>query len=467
MHIEMMMIMKIIKSGNLRHAIEFGITPEDFTTSESQAMYRRLLTVYQHSESSGTVLGPTLAEQEFKNLPWSQVDEHVTLDYLCHAVRKGRLLSTAGAFIASLVKHHENQDMDAIINQARLFTDNVSRVGTSRNHDVDGARGLASVVEKYDRRKSGEDKGAAMWPWRQLTNQVGPVLRDDYIIYYGRPKQMKSWLLFNQAADMILQDIPITIYTKEMTTDSVYQRLAGIIAMVPYMGLRMSQFTPEVEARFKETMADMIRRFHQQKDGLWVLSGKDMGGKDTISWFRSKAERYKSKMLFIDGMYLMSPENGKLVKTNERLENVSRAARNMVLELETPLACTLQANRQAAKHDKGELDEIAMSDAFSQDCTVAMRVIRDKARQPDGRQTVSLIVAGAREWDIEGIRVYAEPCTDFGFHSILSDKEIAKAKDQESADQEKKVATGNKLDPRTSTRKQEAEAAAAAIVARQ
>jgi ABC-type uncharacterized transport system ATPase subunit len=69
--------------------------------------------------------------------------------------------------------------------------------------------------------------------------------------------------------------------------------------------------------------------------------------------------------------------------------------------------------------------------------------------------------------DIEGIRVYAEPCTDFGFHSILSDKEIAKAKDQESADLEKKVAAGNKLDPRTSTRKQEAEAAAAAIVARQ
>jgi hypothetical protein len=159
--------------------------------------------------------------------------------------------------------------------------------------------------------------------------------------------------------------------------------------------------------------------------------------------------------MFIDGMYLMSPENTKLVKTNERLENVSRAARQMVLDLKTPLICTLQANRQAAKHDKGELDEIAMSDAFSQDCTVAMRVIRDKARQPDGKQTVSLIVAGAREWDIEGIRVYAEPCTDFGFHSILSDKEIAKAKDQESADLEKKVAAGNKLDPRTSTRKQD------------
>lgn len=467
MHIEMMMIMKIIQEGNLRDAIEFGITPEDFTTSESQAMYRRLLTVYQHSESSGTVLGPTLAEQEFKNLPWSQVDKHVTLDYLCHAVRKGRHLSAAGAFIASLVKHHENQDIDAIVNQSKMFMDNVSRVGTSRNHDTDGARGLTSVVATYDKRKSGEDKGAAQWPWRQLTNQVGPVLLDDYIIYYGRPKQMKSWLLFNQAADMILQDLPITIYTKEMTVESVYQRLAGIIAMVPYMGLRMAQLTPEIEGRFKDTMADMVRRFQQQKDLLWVLSGKDMGGKDTISWFRSKVERYKSKAMFIDGMYLMSPENTKLVKTNERLENVSRAARQMVLDLKTPLVCTLQANRQAAKHDKGELDEIAMSDAFSQDCTVAMRVIRDKARQPDGKQTVSLIVAGAREWDIEGIRVYAEPCTDFGFHSILSDKEIAKAKDQESADLEKKVAAGNKLDPRTSTRKQEAEAAAAAIVARQ
>jgi hypothetical protein len=166
-----------------------------------------------------------------------------------------------------------------------------------------------------------------------------------------------------------------------------------------------------------------------------------MPGRDTISWFRSKVEKYKPKVAFIDGMYLMTPENSKLVKTNERLENVSRAARQMILDTKVPLFCTLQANRQAAKHEKGEMDEIAMSDAVSQDCTAAIRTIKDKVLDPDtGKHTCSLVVAGAREWNISGFRIFAEPSTDFSFQKILDDKEAqnVKATDDDESEKAKK-----------------------------
>lgn len=467
MHVEMMLVCKIIQNGKLPKAIEFGITPDDFTTSEAQAIYRRLMTVYQHAESSGTVLGPTMAAKEFPNLPWAQVDEHVTLEYLFHEVRRGRLLAFMSSSIVTAAKLLEQRDLHAAIAQIQMCLDTVRRVETTRNHDTDGIKGLAEAEATYDKRKSGEDNGVMAWPWYELTKQAGPLRSDDYIIYYGRPKTMKSWLLLYQAADAVLfQDIPIVIYTKEMTVQNVYMRLASIISMVPYGSLRLGQLTPYYEKQFREGMEHIRGILQQHKDRLWVLSGKDMGGKDTISWFRSKVERYKPKAAFIDGMYLMSPENTKLVKTNERLENVSRAARQMVLELNVPLICTLQANRQAAKHDKGEMDEIAMSDAFSQDCTAAIRTIRDKAKQPDGRGTVSLVVAGSREWDLEGLRVYAEPATDFSFCQYLSDKEVAKAKSQDDEDGDKKKAAAG-ASAKATSRREEAEAAAAAIVKRQ
>lgn len=438
MHVELMTVCKIIQEGNLRDAIEFGLTPDDFTNDEAQAIYRKLLAIYQSSESSGSVLGPTLAAKEFPHLPWNQVDEHVTTEHLFHEVRKGRLTAYLQNTILKASDYLGANDLRSAIEQMQSALSTVQKIEVGRNHDTPGAKGLRSAIEMYDKRKSGEDSGVAHWAWPELTTVAGPILDDDYIIWYGRPKNMKTWLLLYQAAHTVFeQQVPAVIYTKEMTKENLFQRLASIVARVPYGPTRLGMLSPPYEAKFREGMQYCIEFLEQrEKDNLlWVLSGKEMAGKDTISWFRSKVERYKPKISFIDGLYLMSPENSKLVKTNERLENVSRACRQMILDLKVPVVCTLQANRQAAKHDKGEMDEIAMSDAFSQDCTAALRTIKDKGKHASGKQTVSVVVAGSREWNLEGMRVYGEPSTDFGFCEYLSEDEASKVseKDNEAA----------------------------------
>jgi hypothetical protein len=91
MNTEMMLVCKIIQTGKMRDVLEFGLAPEDFTSPEARTMYERILSVYQRAESSGSVLGPTLAKEVFPNLPWTEVDEHVTVDHLCHEVRSNRL----------------------------------------------------------------------------------------------------------------------------------------------------------------------------------------------------------------------------------------------------------------------------------------------------------------------------------------------------------------------------------------
>ena len=433
----MMLVCKIILTGTLRDAIEFGISAEDFTTSEAQAIYKRLLGVYQSTESSGSVIGPSLAKKEFPNLPWAQVDEHVTTEHLFHEVRKGRLSSMLSTTMVGAAQTLQTGDLQAAISQIKMCMQQIDGIEVSRNHDVYGAKGFERALQTYDRRKSGEDKGVMQWAWYELTKHAGPIMEDDYIIFYGRPKTMKSWLLLYQATEAVLgQNVPVTIYTKEMTPDNLYQRMASIVAEVPYGDARLGALVPVYEKKFREAMRFIIEELKQrEKDNLlWVLSGKDMGGRDTISWLRSKLERYKPAACFIDGLYLMSPENQKLVKTNDRLQEVSRAARQMVLDLKVPILATLQANRKAAGHEKGEMDEIAMSDAFSQDCTAAIRTVKDKTKQPDGQQTISCVVAGSREWDLDGFRVYGEPSTNFNFHSYLDDSELAAIKAQDDAE---------------------------------
>ena len=109
--------------------------------------------------------------------------------------------------------------------------------------------------------------------------------------------------------------------------------------------------------------------------------------------------------------------------------NISRDIRQMILEMKKPVISTIQANRKAAGHQRAELDEIAFSDAIGQDATLAARVINDK-----NSDTISIVIGGSREFDLGGFKINGVPAVDFSFHSLLTAKEIEKAKEQDTTD---------------------------------
>lgn len=127
------------------------------------------------------------------------------------------------------------------------------------------------------------------------------------------------------------------------------------------------------------------------------------------------------------------------MKDHERVMNVSREARQLVLDTSTPIIATMQANRKAAQHNAAELDEIAYSDAIGQDATMAFRCIADR-KQP----LISLVTGGSREFELPGFRIHGEPASNFGFHSIMDEKDIQKAVDKDVTDDEAE----NKSKPR-------------------
>jgi hypothetical protein len=103
----------------------------------------------------------------------------------------------------------------------------------------------------------------------------------------------------------------------------------------------------------------------------------------------------------------------------------------MTLATRVPLIATMQANRGAAKHEKAELDEVALSDAASQDATLLARIINEKHTP-----TLAFLIAGAREFTLHGFRLGGVPATDFTFKEIMTEKDIAKAKDGDEKQEE-------------------------------
>jgi replicative DNA helicase len=308
---------------------------------------------------------------------------------------------------------------------------NILSVAYGQRDDVDFADALVRIVADYDLRASGVDLSVGKWPWEPFNDTSGGLQKDDYIVFYGRPKSKKSWILAAFVASLYLQDKTILVYTKEMTADNILTRVAACVAGLPYQELRTGRLSREDRQKLgvlQEVVLEM-----QSTQRLICLNGKDSNGNDTIEWIEAKAKKYKPDIIIIDGLYLMSDSRGsKNQKDNFRVQNISRAARQMVLNLHTPLIATLQATRAASAHKAANLDEIAFSDAIGQDVTSAIRVINDEETD-----TITLVVGGSREYKFSGCCINGKCAQDFSFIRNLSQKEIDSIKQSDERKDEK------------------------------
>lgn len=251
---------------------------------------------------------------------------------------------------------------------------------------------------------------------------------------------MKSFVLTYHIAHAYLQGKKVLVYTKEMTDENMLLRISAFMAEVPYSELRggiLSREHRDAYFSLKQFVNEQFLATNGAND-LRILCGSSApGGADTIQWFGSQIEEYKPDVAFIDGLYLMSDTSArKNAALHEKVLNISRAARALQLATKVPLIATMQANRKAAGHSNAEFDEIAYSDALGQDVTCAIRVINEKTGP-----TIALVLAGAREFKLHGIRIQGEPCLPFHEMHPLTEKDIDQAKNQDvTKDEPEKVA---------------------------
>ena len=442
---EMQLVCKIIKTGELKRVIEWGINEEDFLMLETKAIFQQLLATFTASDTSGSVIGPRLAQQKFTQLNLDDIDEHVTIEHLCTEVRSRRLSKIIKEQAQAAIEIADVNPLEGLTLMQHGVGE-ILRLDAGKNTDIDFSSGMRMVAAQYALAMNGEAEGKIPWPWGPVQEETMGVQEDDFIVFYGRPKSMKSWVLafliaWAVEASWLMRDADdqptngkrfprVLVYTKEMTPKNVYQRIAACLAGLPYSDLRKGKLTPD---QYDTLMfwVDYAEKLAGQ-NRLIVLSGKDVAGRDTVTWLRSKIDKYAPDICFIDGLYLMSPENPKIVKDNERVASISRSTRQMILDTKVPVIATMQANRKAAQHGRAELDEIAFSDAVAQDCTIAARTINDKMSP-----TISVIVGGSREFFMPGFRIKGIPAVDFSFDTILTESDILEAKQFDSPEDEK------------------------------
>jgi replicative DNA helicase len=361
---------------------------------------------YQSAGTSGAVLGANSIRQVYPTFQLID-DPSMTTEALCFEVRKNRQRSEVKDLIRTTTDIVERDPAEALQRMANAVQF-LQGLGSGRKTDHFASDCLANTLRHMELKKQGYDMSVCSWPWAPLQNESGGIQPDDYVVFYGRPKSMKSWVLSHLISHTYSRGKRVLIYTKEMTPDNIFARVGACLARIDYKRFRdATLYAHEEQAIYA---VQRYLEIAQQQQTMVCLSGRDAGdGGDTVTWLRSKMELHKPDIVYIDGMYLMSDNRGHTKqKDNARVQNISRDLRRTVLDYKTPVICTLQANRDADKNEEANLSEIAFSDAIGQDATLAIRIINEK-KQP----TLALLLGGSREFVLDGFRIYGMPAHNF------------------------------------------------------
>jgi len=273
---------------------------------------------------------------------------------------------------------------------------------------VDLKSALKQVLEKYEainREKIHLTGVTTGFP--ELDYLTGGFQRSDLIIIAGRPSMGKTAFALSIARNAAVEgDVPVAIFSLEMSIEQIALRLLSAEANVNMHALRTGRLSPQEWQRIS-TMVGRISSAKIYIDDTPALTPLEL---------RAKARRLKAEhdigLIIIDYLQLM---HGPRAETREReIAMISRSLKSLAKELNVPVVALSQLRR--AVEERGDkrpmLSDLRESGSLEQDADVVIFVHRPEfygiTSYEDGSPTegtAEIIVAKQRNGPPDTIRL--------------------------------------------------------------
>ncbi|MEE1312256.1 MAG: replicative DNA helicase [Lachnospiraceae bacterium] len=214
------------------------------------------------------------------------------------------------------------------------------------------------------------------------------------LIVAARPAMGKTAFVLNIAQHVAFrQNIPVAIFSLEMSKEQLVTRLMSMEAMIDSQLIRTGELEDQDWEKLMESAAVI---------GHSPLIIDDTPGL-TISEIRSKCRRYKQSqgvgLVIIDYLQLMAG-SGKTESRQQEISEISRSLKALAREIDAPIIALSQLNRavDSRTDHKPVLSDLRESGSIEQDADVIMFIYRDDYYNPDTekKNLAEIIVAKQR-----------------------------------------------------------------------
>lgn len=390
MNIEVGLISKIENKEDYIHVLDEGVKKDFF--GEHGDIFQAIVAHY--SKYSSVPEKETL-QKAFPNFQFYAGEE--PLQFFIDKIKeqyKKKLFNTTLPKVAEVLP--TNVDEAEKILQ-RLITTSKATIRTGSELDVHA--NSKSIIAEYEKRSSmlGIDGYSTSWDF--LDNLTCGYHNGELIVWMGRAKMCKTWLLCWQASHIHGEyNIPCLIITKEMGPKEIVRRIHSIECRLPHRELRNGTLIPEHKEVYFQYLKEKEEAFEKGELAPFEVKGFDLtDGSSGVSSIIPKVERYLTDggVLFIDGMYLIPDDRGE--SDWRGIVNVATDLKILAQTYNIPVIVTTQQSMED-KSDVPRLENAAYGKYIVQYADAIIGIGRSEIDRKANRGNI--YVLGQREGDI-------------------------------------------------------------------
>ena len=377
----------LLIDGKCVYQVDGMLRPGDFLSEANRWIYQAAISLYHRDEAINQIT----ASQELDRLGQlekvggvaylnhliSIVPTSLDIEYYAQVVYRlsiMRQLISAADRISGL-GYDADPDIASTLNKAE---DVIFKLRTERGR-LDFVP-IKSILDKYFEVPPPPQEGVLQRlphvysGFHGLDEILGGMQRSDLIILAGRPSMGKTSLALNIARNAALdQGGCVAIFSLEMSSESLVQRLLASEAEVNSKHMRLGLNTEEEERAIMEAQGKLSTAAIYIDDSP-MLRMVEM---------RSKARRlYYERpldLIILDYLQLLQSE-GRVENRVQELSNITRALKALARELNVPLIAVSQLSRavEGRTSHMPQLSDLRESGSIEQDADIVVFIYRDE-----------------------------------------------------------------------------------------
>jgi replicative DNA helicase len=234
----------------------------------------------------------------------------------------------------------------------------------------------------------------------KLTSGLQP---SELIILAARPSQGKTALALNLAENIAIRgQLPVAIFSLEMSKESLLQRLVASVAQIDAHKFRTGHLSREDWRRMTDALGTI------SSAPLWI----DDAGSASVLEIGAKARRLKRdkgmSLLVVDYLQLITAR-GRFASRQEEVASISRGLKGLAKELQIPVLVLSQLTRAPEREERGpQLSDLRESGAIEQDADVVMFIYRPHffklGAAPEERDQAEILIAKQRNGPTDKVK---------------------------------------------------------------
>lgn len=415
-HPELELISNIVDTGDFSTIKKKGVTREMFALDSASEVFSWLWDEFHNPQQRGEVPTADRLKRKFPDFDFSPTRNHVGA--LVGDIKRQNTQVKLNALVESISDELLSDSEPSLILESFLPRLRELNVEASEDGGITLLDAADIIRQEYTTKKKAGGVVGIPFPWALLNRPTGGMQDEQFIVIYGRPGNMKTWLACVMAAHAWQANRRVMFFSKEISSKDILRRITSVLGGVDYAKLTTGNLSVDDEEHYfdlLEALEDIEEDGSTggQRRSLLCVSDKGKRKSSTVDDLIAAAERFQPDLVVVDGLYLMRDSRSGVKSADwKQIAHISQDLKGMAQYLECPVVGTTQANRANAKEPSGDLDDLSFSDALGMDADMAIRAFRGP--NPTGRgASIMLVFSKVREAVVRPFVINACPGSDF------------------------------------------------------